>query len=80
MKFKDLTNQSCPQRILVVWELCPDVVGLWLTAGKDFKCFSSCLLCVVLDLKIKVSQGITMTYIYMGVYHGTDINVDIDRN
>lgn len=50
-KFKDLTNQCWPQGIPVVWELCPDVVGLWLTAGKDLKYFSSCLFSIVLFLK-----------------------------
>lgn len=53
MKFKDLTNQRWPQRILVVWELCPNVVCLWLTAGKDLKYFSSCLFSIVLFLKWK---------------------------
>lgn len=43
MKFKDLTNQRRPQRILAVWELCPTVVGPWLAAGKDLKYFSGCL-------------------------------------
>lgn len=51
MKFKDLTNQRRPQRILAVWELCPTVVGSWLTAGKDLKYFSSCLLSIVLFLQ-----------------------------
>lgn len=51
MKLKNLTNQHWPQRILVVWELCPDVVGLWLTAGKDLKYFSRCLFSIVLFLQ-----------------------------
>lgn len=52
-KFKDLTNQRWPQRILVVWELCSSVVGLWLTAGMALKYFSSCLFSIVLFLKWK---------------------------
>lgn len=47
IRFKDLSNQRWLQRILVVWELCPNVVFLWLTAGKDLKYFSSCLFSIV---------------------------------
>lgn len=47
IRFKDLSNQRWLQRILVVWELCPNVVFLRLTAGKDLKYFSSCLFSIV---------------------------------
>lgn len=47
IRLKDLSNQRWLQRILVVWELCPSVVFLRLTAGKDLKYFSSCLFSIV---------------------------------